>query len=97
MLFFLGEINGEKSTIYMDTGSTRSFLNLDNSKDNEIEVKLGDKVYKFNCCKLKYDEIRFQDKFEYPLRLAINSDLLKSNHFVITIDKIQNNIIICQN
>lgn len=97
LLFFQGEINGEKSTLYLDTGSTRSFLNIDNSEDNEIEVKLGDKEYKFNCSKLKYDEIGFLDEFEYPLRLAINSDLLKSNHFVITIDKIQNNLIIYHN
>jgi len=97
LLFFQGEINGEKSTIYIDTGSTRSVLNFDNSKDNEIKVKIGDKEYKFNCSKFKYDEIKFQDEFEYPLRLAINSDLLKLNHFVISIDKIQNKLIIYQN
>lgn len=97
LVFFQGEINGEKSTIYMDTGSTRSFLDFDQIEDGEIEVKLGDKEYKFNCSKLKYEKIGFQEKFEYPLRLAINSDLLKSNHFVITFDLIQNNIIIYQN
>ncbi len=97
LLFFEGEVNGEKSTIYLDTGSTRSFINLEDTKDAELGVKLGNKTYKFNRNKLKYDEIGFKDKFKYPLRFAINSDLLKSNHFVIIIDKIQNNIIISQN
>jgi len=97
LLFFQGEINGEKCTIYMDTGTTRSFIDLDDHKGTEIGVKLGDKEYRFNSSKMKHDKIGFQGKFEYPLRLAINSDILKSNHFVITIDKIQNNLILCQN
>jgi len=96
LLFFEGEVNGEKSTIYLDTGSSRSCINFENADDN-IEVKLGDKTYRFSNDKLKYDNIGFKDKFKYPLRLAINSDILKANHFVITIDKIQNNLIICQN
>ncbi|WP_055666037.1 hypothetical protein [Desnuesiella massiliensis] len=96
LLFFQGEVNGKKSTIYLDTGSNRSFINLeDNNKATTVEVKLGDKKYKFK--NLKHDKIGFKYKFEYPLRLAINSDLLKNNHFVITIDKIQNNLIIYQN
>lgn len=97
LLFFQGEINGEKSTIYLDTGSTRSFLSPDDNKDTEIGVKLGDKEYRFKSSKLKSDKIGFQGKFEYPLRLAINSDLLKSNNSVITIDKINNNLIIYKN
>ena len=96
LLFFVGEVNGEKSTIYLDTGSNRSFYNLDDVGD-AIEVKLGDKTYSFNSNKLRYEEIGFQDKFDYPLMLAINSDILKDNHFVIIIDKIQKNLIIGQN
>ena len=96
LLFFEGEVNGEKSTIYLDTGSSRSFVNLEgNNKDTSANVKLGDKKYKFQ--RLRNNEIGFTDKFNFPLRLAINSDLLKANHFVITIDRIQNNIIISQN
>ncbi len=97
LLFFQGEINGVKSTIYLDTGSTRSSLNPDDNKDTEIGVKLGDKEYRFKSRKLKHDKIGFQGNFEYPLRFAINSDLLKANHFVITIDKIDNNLIIYKN
>lgn len=96
LLFFEGEVNGEKSTIYLDTGSSRSFINIeDNYRDTTVDVKLGDKKYKFQ--RLRNDKIGFTDKFDYPLRLAINSDLLKSNHFVITIDRIQNTLIISQN
>jgi hypothetical protein len=95
LLFFEGEVNGEKGTIYLDTGSTRSFLNPMGNKTTTAEVKLGNKKYKFKG--LRNDSIGFNDKFEYPLRLAINSDLLKYNHFVITIDKIQNNLIIYKN
>lgn len=95
LLFFQGEVNGEKSTIYLDTGSTRSFVNLEGNKVKNAELKLGDKEYKLKD--LKLGEIGLKDKFEYPLRLAINSDLLKLNHFVITIDKIKNNLIIYQN
>lgn len=95
LLFFEGEVNGKESTIYLDTGSSRSFINLeDNNNAADAEVKLGDKKYKFN--KLKSGEIKFTEKFQYPLRLAINSDILNSNHFVVTIDKIQNKLIIHQ-
>lgn len=97
LLFFQGEVNGKKSTIYLDTGSTRSFINLeDNNKATSADVKLGDKKYKFK--NLKHEKSGgFTDAFKYPLRLSINSDLLKANHFVIIIDKIQNNLIIYQN
>jgi len=97
LLFFEGEVNGKKSTIYLDTGSTRSFINVEDAKTNEVEVKLGDRKYKFNSNHLKQDEISFEDEFKYPIRFAINSDLLKKNHFVITIDKIQNKLVIYQN
>lgn len=96
LLFFEGEVNGEKSTIYLDTGSSRSFFNLDDV-GAEIEVKLGEKTFTFNSNKLRYDEIGFQDKFKYPIKFAINSDLLRADHFVIIIDKIQKNLIITQN
>lgn len=96
LLFIEGEVNGEKSTIYLDTGSSRSFYNFDDAQA-EIKVKLGKKTYTFNSNELIHDEIGFQDEFKYPLSLAINSDLLKANHIVITIDKIQNNLIIGQN
>lgn len=96
LLFIEGEVNGEKSTIYLDTGSSRSFYNFDDAQ-SEIKVKLGEKTYTFNSNELIHDEIGFQDEFKYPLSLAINSDLLKANHIVITIDKIQNNLIIGQN
>lgn len=96
LLFIEGEVNGKKSTIYIDTGSSRSFYNFEDAQ-GEIEVKLGKKAYKFNSNKLMHSEIGFQDKFKYPLNFAINSDLLKANHFVITIDKIQNSLIIGQN
>ena len=93
LLFFEGEVNGEKCTIYLDTGSTRSFYNLD-AAGADIEVKLGEKIFRFKRNKLRQGEIGFPDKFRYPLKLAINSDLLKTNHFVIIIDRIENNLII---
>lgn len=96
LLFFEGEVNGVKSTIYLDTGSSRSFINLDDA-GKEIEVKLGDKTYSFKSNKLRSDAIGFPDNFNYPLRLAINSDLLKANKMVITIDRIQDNLIITKN
>lgn len=96
LLFVEGEVNGEKCTIYYDTGSSRSFYSLEDVED-EIVVKLGEKSYTFKRNQLRHDEIGFQDDFKYPLKLAINSDLLKANHFVIIIDKIQNNLILCKN
>jgi len=96
LLFFEGEVNGEKSTIYLDTGSSSSFFNHVDAGAG-FEVKLGPKTYTFKNNDLIHDEIGFQDEFKYPLNLAVNSDLLKANHFVITIDKIQNNLIIGQN
>lgn len=96
LLFFEGEVNGKNSTIYLDTGSSRSCVDCEDNYVNTVaEVKLGDKKYKFK--KLQNDKIAFQEKFNYPLRLAINSDVLKANNFVITIDKIQNILILSQN
>lgn len=96
LLFFEGKVNGEKSTIYLDTGSSRSFFNLEDT-GKIINVKLGAKTYQFGSKEMKKGEIGFPDEFAYPLRLAINSDILKANHFVITIDLIQNNLILYQN
>lgn len=96
LLFIEGEVNGVKSTIYLDTGSSRSFCNFDDTQA-EMKIQLGEKTYTFSRNDFLQDEIGFQDEFKYPLTLAINSDLLKANHFVITIDKIQNNLIIGQN
>ena len=98
LLYFEGYVNGEKSTIYLDTGSSRSFVDLGdrNNKrsNNSAIVKIGNKGYKFN--NLKNDEIKSSGDFEYPLKLAINSDILKSNHFIITIDNIEGKLIIHQ-
>lgn len=96
LLFFEGNVDGERSTIYLDTGSSRSFVNSKN-KNTDVEVKLGNKTYEFNRKKLLTDKIEFQDEFNYPLRFALNSDLLKANHFILTIDLIQDNIIISHN
>ncbi len=95
LIFFEGDVNGKKSTIYLDTGSSHSFVNLeDNNKTTVTEVTLGGELFEFK--RIRKSEIEFSGSFEYPLRLAINSDILKSNNFVITIDKIQNNLIIHQ-
>lgn len=96
LLFIEGVVNGEKSTIYLDTGSSRSFYGSD-STQKEIQVQLGECTYTFREKDFRQAEIGFQDEFEYPLTLSINSDLLKKNHFVITIDKIHNNLIIGRN
>lgn len=97
LLFFQGEVNGLKSTIYLDTGSSRSFINVEEGTGRVAGIKMGNKMYQFSRRKLKNDKIGLQGHFEYPVRFAINSDILKTYHFVVTIDKIQNNLILYQN
>jgi hypothetical protein len=98
ILYFQGEVNGEKSIIYLDTGYSHSFIDLkgnNNSKnDNTAQVKLGDKQYQFK--NLRCQGIKRGESFEYPVKLVIGSDILKSNDFVITIDMIQNKLIFCK-
>jgi hypothetical protein len=98
LIYFQGEVNGEKSIIYLDTGYPCSLIDLkenNNSKNyNTAQVKLGNKQYKFK--NLRSQEINRGENFEYPVRLIIGSDILKSNNFLITIDKIQNKLIFSQ-
>lgn len=98
LLYFQGEVNGEKSIIYLDTGYSTSRIDLKenkNSKDDNIaQVKLGNKHFQFK--KLRGQEINRGENFEYPVRLVIGSDILKSNNFIITIDKMQNKLIFSQ-
>lgn len=66
----------------------------------KINGTIGLKYFDNKVVTLDYDnkKIAVSNKtLDYPLKLAINSDLLKANHFVIIIDKIQNNLILCKN
>lgn len=91
LLFFNEEVDGVMSTIYLDTGASRSFVNTGDNK-NTANVKLGDKTYNFS--NLMTDKIGFRGSFQYPLRFALNSDILKSQGLVVTIDGIENKLIL---
>jgi hypothetical protein len=98
LLYFQGDVNGEKSIIYLDTGYSRSFVDLkennNSNNDNTVQVKLSNRQFQFK--NLRCQEIKRGENFEYPVKLIIGSDILKSNNFVITIDKIQNKLILSQ-
>jgi hypothetical protein len=50
----------------------------------------------FQFKELRGQEINHGENFEYPVKLVIGSDILKSNNFIITIDKMQNKLIFSQ-
>jgi predicted aspartyl protease len=96
ILYFQGEVNGEKSIIYLDTGYSHSIIDLKENNnlkaDNTAQIKIDNKQYQFK--NLRCQEIKRGESFEYPTKFIIGSDILKSNNFLITIDKIQNKLIL---
>lgn len=105
LVYFKGEVNGQKSVIYLDTGSSRSFVDVRVLKEHELPkeeiperkrksklVKLKIAGYPFEFNNIRIKKIERGTNFDLPVRFKIGADILKN--FSITIDKIDQRLII---
>lgn len=105
LIYVLGKANGQTAVIYLDTGSSASFIDPDFLGDREVfQGKRGPMVRKtlvsIGGLEFHVPEMRVQEQergvhFAYPVAAKIGSDVLKE--FLLTIDKITNRIILQNN
>jgi len=105
LIYILGRIKGQATVIYLDTGSSASFIDpsmLDESEIKKgkryllatnVEMSIGD--LPFTVKQLRVQEQRRGVNFEYPQTIKLGSDVIKD--FLITIDKITNRLILQKN
>ncbi|UCE41207.1 MAG: hypothetical protein JSV17_17540 [Candidatus Aminicenantes bacterium] len=105
LIYVLGRIRGQPTVIYMDTGSSASFIDPSMLDTNEIkkgerylfienvEMAIGNLA--FTVRQLRVKEQRRGVNFEYPQTVKLGSDVIKD--FLITIDKIDNKLFLAKN
>jgi hypothetical protein len=105
LVYVLGKVKTSPTVIYLDTGSSASFIDPgildagDIKKDKNrllaenVEMSIGD-LY-FTVKRLRVQEQRRGVSFEYPQTVKLGSDVLKD--LLLTIDKISNRLIIQKN
>lgn len=101
LIYLIGKVNGIETVIYLDTGSSASFIDPrmldknDISKENKRfiskDIKFSINGLDFVVSRMRVKEFRRGMNFKYPVRARLGSDVLKD--FLITIDKITNKII----
>lgn len=102
LIYVLGRVKDQPSVIYLDTGSSASFIDPGALDDKEviegkrhllaenIEMSLQD--FHFIVKQLRVEKQRRGVDFGYPQTVRLGSDFLRD--FLITIDKIANRVII---
>ena len=105
LIYVVGQVRGQATVIYLDTGSSASFIDpsmLDASEINtgkrysfveNIEMSIGD--LPFIVKRLRVQEQRRGVKFEYPQTVKLGADVIKD--FLFTVDKIANRLILERN
>ncbi len=105
LIYVVGQIRGKSTVIYLDTGSSASFI--DPSMLDASEIKTGKRYsfaenvvmsigdFPFTAKRLRVQEQRRGVKFEYPQTVKLGSDVIRD--FLITIDKITNLLILEKN
>lgn len=95
-LYFLASVAGREVVIYVDTGSSRSFIDrsliegTSVSKVRNIEVCLSEIPVSIGGLDMTISNIRVSDirrntEYQQPVRMVIGSDLLRN--FVISVDR----------
>jgi hypothetical protein len=104
LIFVLGQIRGQPTVIYLDTGSSASFIDPGMLDANEIkkgrkhmlaeniEMSIGD--FSFTVKRLRVAEQRRGVNFEYPQTVKLGSDVIRD--FLLTIDKIANKLFLAK-
>jgi len=102
LIYVLGKVEDHPTVIYIDTGSSASFIDpsvLDPSdiKKGErhllaenINISIGDLA--FSVTRLRVKEQRRGVSFEYPQTVKLGSDVLKD--YLVAIDKITNQLML---
>ncbi len=105
LVYVLGKVKGRPTVIYLDTGSSASFidpgiLDADDIKKDKnrllaenVEMSIGG--LSFTVKRLRVQEQKRGVSFEYPQTVKLGSDVLKD--FLLTIDKIPTRLIIQKN
>ncbi len=105
LIYVVGQIRGQPAVIYLDTGSSASFIDpsvLDASEikkgkrylfTENVEMSIGG--FPFTVKQLRVQEQRRGVKFEYPQIVKLGSDVIRN--FLITIDKITGKLSLAEN
>lgn len=105
LIYVLGRVKGQRTAIYLDTGSSASFIDpsmLDTSEirkgkrylfTENVEMSIGD--FPFTVKRLRVQQQRRGVNFAYPQTVKLGSDVIRD--FLITIDKITNRLILQKN
>ncbi len=106
LIYVLGKVRGHPTVFYLDTGSSASFI--DPSMLNPTDIKKGKRFLFTENIDMSIGELDFKVKelrveeqrrvgadFKYPQTIKLGSDVLKN--FLITIDKITNQMILQKN
>lgn len=101
LIYLIGKVNGQETVIYLDTGSSASFIDPRMLDKNDIirenrqsitkDIKFSINSFDFVVSRMRVKELRRGMNFKYPVHARLGSDVLKD--FLITIDKITNRII----
>lgn len=101
LIYLIGRVNGQETVIYLDTGSSASFIDPRIIDKNDIikenkrslvkDIKFSINGFGFKVRRMRVMELRRGMNFKYPVRVRLGSDVLKD--FLITIDKMTNRII----
>jgi hypothetical protein len=101
LIYLRGKVNGQETVIYLDTGSSASFIDPRMLDKNDIikenkrsivkDIKFSINGFDFIVSRMRVRELRRGMNFKYPVSARLGSDVLKG--FLITIDKITNRII----
>jgi hypothetical protein len=105
LVYVLGKVKGRPTVIYLDTGSSASFIDPsildagDIKKDKNhllVEnVEMSIDGFSFTVERLRVQEQKRGVSFEYPQTVKLGSDVVRD--FLITIDKIANRLILQKN
>jgi hypothetical protein len=105
LIYVVGQIKGQPTVIYLDTGSSASFIDpcvLDPSEIKEekrfliaedVEMSIGN--FSFTVKQLRVKEQRRGVSFEYPQTVKLGSDVIKD--FLFTIDRISGQLFLAKN
>jgi hypothetical protein len=105
LIYVLGQVRGRPTVIYLDTGSSASFIDPSMLETTEIkkgqkhllaeniEMSIGD--LSFNVKQFRVQEQRRGVNFEYPQTVKLGSDVIKN--FLITVDRISGRLLIANN
>jgi hypothetical protein len=105
LIYVLGKIENHPTVIYLDTGSSASFIDPSMVDASEIiqgkrhsiveNVRMSIGNFSFTVNQLRVQEQRRGVNFEYPQTVKLGSDVIRD--FLITIDKITGTMLLAKN